>query len=64
MTRHPWLRRLLAEDEATTAAEYAVMLVLIIVAVIAAVTAVGNSTANGWNNNVSIISNALNPSDH
>ena len=55
------LKGLLHEEEATTAAEYAVMLVLIICAVIAAVNAVGNSTASGWSNNVSIISGALNP---
>jgi hypothetical protein len=35
-------------------------LVLIICAVIAAVNAVGNSTAQGWSTNVSIISTALN----
>lgn len=54
------LRRLIGDEEATTAAEYAVMLVLIIVAVIAAVNAVGNSTAQGWTKNVKIISNSLN----
>ena len=53
------LRRFLQEDEAATAAEYAVMLVLIIVAVIGAVMAVGNSTAQGWNNNVNTIDGAI-----
>jgi pilus assembly protein Flp/PilA len=49
------------DEDGATAAEYAVMLVLIICAVIAAVNAVGNSTADGWRNNVDTIGNALNP---
>jgi Flp pilus assembly pilin Flp len=53
------LKRFLLDTEAATAAEYAFMLVLIICAVIGAVSAVGNSTANGWNNNVTTIDNAL-----
>jgi Flp pilus assembly pilin Flp len=48
------------DDEAATASEYAVMVVLIICAVIAAVNAVGNSTAQGWSRNVNIISTSLN----
>ena len=57
-----WFKGLVRDDEATTASEYAIMLVLIIVAVISAVNAVGSSTAGGWSKNVSIISTALNQS--
>ena len=54
------LRGFFRDDEAATASEYAVMVVLIICAVIAAVNAVGNSTAQGWSRNVNIISTSLN----
>lgn len=49
-----WIR----EEDGTTAAEYAVLLVLICVALISAVTAVGNSTAAGWKNNVEQVTSA------
>lgn len=39
-----WLRRFLAEDEAATAVEYAVMLALIIMVCFAAVASVGIET--------------------
>lgn len=52
------LRNLVRDEEAVTASEYAMMLALIIFAVIASVTAVGNSTASGWGNNVNRISAA------
>jgi Flp pilus assembly pilin Flp len=42
----------LSDEDGVTSAEYAVMLVLIICAVIFAVTAVGNTTADEWSNNV------------
>lgn len=47
------VRTFSTDDDGATAAEYAVMLVLVICAVIASVTAVGNSTAEGWSRNVS-----------
>ncbi|MFO0951384.1 MAG: Flp family type IVb pilin [Isosphaeraceae bacterium] len=56
------LRKWCADEEGATASEYAFMLVLIIVAVIASVSAVGNSTANGWSNNVSKVTSACNGS--
>jgi len=49
-----WFR----DEEGVTASEYAVMLGLIILAVIASVTAVGNSTAEGWSNNVNQVQSA------
>lgn len=48
-------RDFLVDEDAVTASEYAIMLVLIIVVVIAAVTAVGHSTAQGWTNDVNAI---------
>jgi pilus assembly protein Flp/PilA len=56
------LRKWFADEEAATASEYAFMLVLIICAVIASVSAVGNSVANGWSNNVSQVTSACNGS--
>lgn len=54
-----WFARFwLTDEEGATAAEYAVMLVLVICAVIASVTAVGNSTAEGWTRNVSQVMTA------
>jgi len=50
------------DEEAATATEYAVILALILIAVIAAVTSVGNSTASGWNRDVTTISSAVNGS--
>jgi pilus assembly protein Flp/PilA len=49
------------DEEAATAAEYAVMLALIIAALIAAIGSVGNATSTGWSKNVNVITNALNP---
>ncbi|MFO0908452.1 MAG: Flp family type IVb pilin [Isosphaeraceae bacterium] len=57
-----FLRALSAGEEGATSSEYAVMLVLIICAVIASVTAVGNSTAQGWSNNVNKVVTACNGS--
>ena len=57
-----FLRRWLADEEATTATEYAVMLALMIGAVIASVTALGNSTRDGWSNNESKVTSACNGS--
>lgn len=54
-----WLSRLLREEEAATATEYAVMLALMLLAVISAVNAVGNSTAAGWSHNVNTISTSV-----
>ena len=47
--------RLYRDDQAATAAEYAVLLALILMAVISAITAVGSSTSNIWTNDVSQI---------
>ncbi|GAC1465836.1 MAG: hypothetical protein NVSMB9_05790 [Isosphaeraceae bacterium] len=55
-----YVRNFLVDDEAVTATEYAVMLVLIIVSVIAAVNSVGNTTSQGLKQNVGIITNAIN----
>jgi Flp pilus assembly pilin Flp len=52
----------LSDEDGATTAEYAVMLVLIICAVISAVTAVGNSTAEGWSNNVDKVVSACSSS--
>jgi Flp pilus assembly pilin Flp len=49
---------LIRDEDGTTASEYAIMLVLICVALISAVTAVGNSTAQGWQNNVDQVTSA------
>jgi pilus assembly protein Flp/PilA len=51
-------RAFYSDEDGATAAEYAVMLVLIICAVIASITAVGNSTADGWSKNTSKIQSA------
>ncbi len=61
MNRCFW-RRLVREDDGTTATEYAVMLALILVAVISAVNSVGNSTSAGWSKNVGAINSAVNGS--
>jgi pilus assembly protein Flp/PilA len=58
----PRVRAWFSDEEGATASEYAVMLVLLICAVIASVTAVGNSTAAGWSNNVSQVQTACNGS--
>ncbi|MGE3820143.1 MAG: Flp family type IVb pilin [Isosphaeraceae bacterium] len=52
------ISNLFHDDDGTTAAEYAVLLVLICVALIAAITSVGNSTAEGWEKNVSAVTSA------
>jgi pilus assembly protein Flp/PilA len=57
-----YIRAWLYDEDGVTASEYAVMLVLIICAVITAVSAVGNSTAEGWTKNVSSVQTACNGS--
>ena len=52
------VRAWFSDEDGVTAAEYAIMLVLVICAVIASVTAVGNSTAEGWSKNVSKVMTA------
>jgi pilus assembly protein Flp/PilA len=44
-------QRFLANDEAATAVEYAVMLALILIAVLGAVTALGQNTNGLWTSN-------------
>lgn len=43
-------RRLLGDESGATAVEYAVMLALILLTCLASIVAVGNSTANSWQN--------------
>lgn len=45
------ITRLLCEEEAATAVEYAVMLALILMAALGAVTTVGSETADLWGGN-------------
>jgi Flp pilus assembly pilin Flp len=52
------VRRLIVDEHATTAVEYAVLLALILIVVIGAVTSVGNSTSGAWQDNVSRIGSA------
>jgi Flp pilus assembly pilin Flp len=54
------LSRLIRDDEAATAAEYAIMLALIVGGAISAISAVGGSTSTGWSKNVNIITSAVN----
>ena len=59
----PFLKtRWFPEEEGATASEYAVMLALIISALVASVSAVGNSTQNGWSKNGAAVSSACNGS--
>lgn len=58
MSRRWTVRTFLTDDDGVTATEYAVMLALMICAAIASVTAVGNSTAEGWSRNASQIASA------
>lgn len=46
------LTRILREEEAATAVEYAVLLALILMAVISSIGAVGQTTGGMWSNNV------------
>jgi pilus assembly protein Flp/PilA len=52
------IRRFLQSEDATTAAEYAVLLALIVLALISAITSVGNSTSGLWQNDADRISSA------
>jgi len=47
-----WIGRLLREDEAATAVEYAVILALILMSVVGAIGVVGNQAGGMWSNNV------------
>lgn len=58
--RYTRLRGFFRDDEAVTASEYAVMLVMIVGAIIAAVNAVGGTTADLWGRNISTITTAVN----
>jgi Flp pilus assembly pilin Flp len=53
------LLRLFREEDAVTAAEYAVLLGLILVAVIIAIDAVGSTSSGIWGNDSSNISSAI-----
>ena len=53
------LLMLFQEEDAVTAAEYAVLLGLILVAVIIAVDAVGNTSSSMWGNDTNNISSAI-----
>jgi pilus assembly protein Flp/PilA len=53
------LLRFLQEEDAVTAAEYAVLLGLILVAVIIAIDAVGSTSSGIWGNDANNISSAL-----
>ena len=53
------LLRLYRDDQAATAVEYAVLLVLILVAVISAINAVGDSTQGKWASDASQIESAI-----
>jgi len=54
--------RLFQEEDAVTAAEYAVLLGLILVAVIIAIDAVGNTSSGIWGNDTNNISSAISAS--
>lgn len=45
-----WFQRFIADEEASTAVEYAVMLALVLMSVIAAVGAVGANSGGMWGN--------------
>lgn len=53
-------RRLIMDEDAATAAEYAIMLALIVGAAISAISSFGGSTSTGWSRNVNIITGAIN----
>jgi pilus assembly protein Flp/PilA len=53
------LLRFYRDDQAVSAAEYAVLLALILVAIISAITAVGDSTHGIWANDASQIEAAV-----
>ncbi len=54
-----WIARLLWDEQAATAVEYAVMLALILVAVVGAISQVGSSSGGLWGDSSSKISNAV-----
>ena len=53
------LLRFVQEEDAVTAAEYAVLLGLILVAVIVAINAVGSTSSGIWGNDTNNISSAI-----
>ena len=57
-----FMRAWFDDEDGATASEYAFLLVLLICAVIASVSAVGNSTAQGWTYNVNKVVTATNGS--
>jgi pilus assembly protein Flp/PilA len=56
------LLRFLQEEDAVTAAEYAVLLGLILVAVIIAIDAVGSTSSGIWNSDANNITSAISAS--
>ena len=55
------IRRFIKEESGPTAVEYAVMLSMIIMVCLAAITAVGQQTADMWDDNSTQIGAAMNP---
>jgi len=51
--------RLLREEEAVTAVEYAILLALIVVAVMTAIDAVGNTSSGIWADDTNRITSAI-----
>lgn len=47
--------RILRDEEAATAVEYAVMLALILAAIVSSIGAVGSTTGGMWSSNVSAL---------
>lgn len=54
-----WIARLVWDEQAATAVEYAVMLALILVAVVGAISQVGSSSGGLWGDSSSKISSAV-----
>lgn len=57
MFRH--LRRLIVDEQAATAVEYAVMLAMILLVCIGSIALLGTNTQTTWQNNSNSISSAM-----